>query len=111
MIKVSFMYPNSDGSTFDTDYYLGVHCKLSKERFGNALKGLSVDSGIASIIPGSKPPYHAVGNLLFDSLDVFYAALMPHLEELKDDVANFTTVEAVIQISNVVDDQSVDTTT
>ena len=105
MIRVSFLYPNIEGSSFDFDYYLNVHCELSKVRFGSALKGVTIDSGISGIFPGSKPPYHAVGSLLFDSTEAFYEALSPHIDELKGDVKNFTDVEAVIQISNVVPDK------
>ena len=52
-------------------------------------------------MPDSKPPFHAVGHLLFESIDAFYGALIPHIEELKADVANYTNVEAFIQISEV----------
>jgi len=101
MIKVSFLYPNTEGSTFDLDYYCNEHVALSKERLAPALKGLSIDRGLSSVMPGSKPPFHAVGHLLFDSVEAFYGALTPHLDELRGDVSNYTNVEAVIQISEV----------
>ncbi len=101
MIKVSFFYPNTEGSTFDFDYYCNTHAALSKQRLAPALKSFSVDYGLSSIMPDSKPPFHAVGHLLFDSIEAFYGALTPHIEELKGDVRNYTDVEAIIQISEV----------
>lgn len=86
MIKVSFLYPHTEGSSFDLDYYLNTHTALSREKLEPALKNFSVDYGIAGAMPGSIPPFHAVGHLLFDSLEEFYNALMPHIEELKGDV-------------------------
>ncbi len=101
MIKVSFFYPNTEGSTFDFDYYFNTHAALSKQRLAPALKGFSVDYGLSGIMPDTKPPFHAVGYLLFDSVEAFYSALTPHIEELKGDVSNYTDVEAIIQISEV----------
>ena len=101
MIRVSFFYPNTEGSTFDLDYYSSTHAALAKQKLAPALKGFSIDSGLSSLMPGSKPPYHAIGHLLFDSIEAFYGAIMPHREELRSDVPNYTNVDAVIQISEV----------
>jgi uncharacterized protein (TIGR02118 family) len=103
MIQVSFLYPNTEGSSFDFEYYINKHCPLSEDRFGTALKQMTVVRGLGGIAPGSKPPFHAVGQLVFGSIDEFYGALMPHVEEFKADVSNYTDVEAVIQISEIVD--------
>ena len=103
MIKVTFLYPNTDGSKFDMDYYLTDHVDLAKRLLGSALKGASIDRGLSSIVPGSKPPYHAIGHLLFDSVDAFYEAIGPHVETLRNDVANYSENEAVIQISELAD--------
>lgn len=102
MIKVSFFYPNSEGSRFDLDYYIGSHVELSRKLLSPALKGITVDHGRSGIMPGSKPPFHAVGNLIFDSVEAFYQAIEPHVELLRGDVANYSDTEAVIQISEVI---------
>ena len=101
MVKVSFFYPDTEGSTFDFNYYCNTHIVLSKQRLAPALKSLSVDYGLSSVMPDSKPPFHAIGHLLFDSIEAFYEAITPHIEELKEDVRNYTNVEAIIQISEV----------
>lgn len=104
MIKVTFLYPNTEGSRFDMDYYLTTHLDLSKRLLRPALKGVNVDRGISGIEPGSPPPYHAVGHLLFDSVEEFYEALVPHIDELRGDVANYSENEPIIQISEIAGD-------
>lgn len=101
MIKVSFFYPNTEGSTFDSDYYSSTHAAIFKQRLAPALKSFSIDYGLSGVIPDSKPPFHAAAHLFFDSIEAFYHALMPHSEELKADGSNYTNVEAVVQISEV----------
>src|SRR4051812_26820743 len=103
MIQVSFLYPNAENSTFDFDYYINIHCPLSKAAFGEALKRLNVERGMCGIMPDSKPPFHAVGRLCFESVEAFYGALMPHIDELKADAAKYTNVEPMIQIGELID--------
>jgi len=106
MIRVTFLYPNTAGSRFDTDYYLGPHLRLSKEVFGDVLRGLTIEQGTSSVEPGSAPPFHVVAHLLFDSADDFYGALMPRLDDLKADVPNYTNTETLIQVGTILMDES-----
>ena len=101
MIRVSFFYPNTEGSTFNLEYYSNTHAALAKQSLAPALKGFSIDYGLSTLMPGSKPPYHAIGHLLFESIEAFYGAIMPHAEQLRSDVPNYTNVEAIIQISEI----------
>lgn len=101
MIKVNFFYPNTKGSTFDLEYYSNVHVPLAKECFGPALKRLTIDSGISSIMPGSRPPFHAIGSAYFDSVESFYEAVTPHIETFQNDAAKYCSETAVIQISEI----------
>ena len=43
MIKVSVMYPNSEGAIFDIEYYCNKHIPRVEELLGDALKGCAVD--------------------------------------------------------------------
>jgi uncharacterized protein (TIGR02118 family) len=90
MIKVSFHYPYREGGRFDIDYYCSQHMPLVASRLGDALKGWSVEAGIAGARPDSPPPYVAVGHLLFDSEDAFRTAIAPVGRELHADLANYT---------------------
>ncbi|MEJ2010521.1 MAG: EthD family reductase [Acidobacteriota bacterium] len=101
MIKVSVMYPNSPGGRFDMAYYLESHIPMVREKLGGALKGVSVDQGIAGDEPGSPPPYLALAHLLFDSMEAFGAAFGPHEKAIGADVPNYTNVQPVLQVSEV----------
>ena len=101
MIKVSVMYPNGAGSTFDMDYYLKEHGDILKKCLGSALKRVAVDSGIAGGAPNSPATYIAMGHLYFDSVDAFQQAFGPHADEILGDLPKFTNTQPTIQISDV----------
>ena len=103
MIKVTFLYPKTAGGRFDLDYYLTKHLELSRSVFGPVLRGIEIDQGLTGIEPGSPPPYHAAAHLKFDSVEDFYGALMPRMEELRADVANYFDGDTIIQISQPLD--------
>jgi len=60
-----------------------------------------VERGI-SAGPGPETPYIAVCSYLFESFDDFLAAVTPHMAQLRADMSNYTDIEPVIQISEVV---------
>jgi len=101
MIRVSVMYPNTEGSTFDMAYYCDTHISLVRQKLGAALKGVVVEQGISGSMPGSPPPYLALGHLLFESLEAFRTAFEPHGQALVDDIPKFTNTQPTIQISEV----------
>ncbi len=39
--------------------------------------------------------------MYFDSTDAFYAAFSPHAKDIRNDVANYTNLKPVTQISKV----------
>ena len=101
MIKLSVLYPNEEDKKFDLDYYLRKHMPLSINKFGDALKGVSVDYGMNGGLPGTKAPYVAMAHFIFDSVDAFTEAFQPHAEILQGDIANYTDIIPVYQISEV----------
>ena len=101
MIKVSIFYPNKAGSRFDLDYYVNQHMPLTIAKLGEALRGVSVEHGLLGGAPEAPPPYVALCHLLFDSVEAFQAAFIPHAAALQGDIPNYTDVEPVIQISEV----------
>jgi uncharacterized protein (TIGR02118 family) len=104
MIKVSVLYPYTEGATFDHDYYLNSHMRLVKERLGASLLSYSVDKGISGGEPGGTPLYVTLCNLYFESLTSLASAMGPHGDELSADVPNFTTITPVQQVSEVLVD-------
>lgn len=101
MIRLTILYPNSEGATFNVDYYLGTHVPMSKRLQGSALKSFTVDQGFGTGIPDEKPPYLVIANLVYDSMDAFLEAFMPHMEVLQGDIANYTNVQPTIQFSQI----------
>jgi uncharacterized protein (TIGR02118 family) len=101
MIKVSVLYPWTAGAAFDMDYYCNKHMGLVRKLMGKAVKGVAVDAGLAGQTPGSKPPYVAIGHLLLDSVEDLQKAFGLHAETIMADIANYTTIEPIIQISEV----------
>jgi len=102
MIKVSVIYPNTDGKKFDINYYTSKHLELVGSLLGDSLKGASVDSGIGGGAPGAPAPFIAMGNMYFDSVEAFQQAFGPNAEKIMGDLPNFTDIEPIIQISEVV---------
>src|SRR6476660_8246298 len=101
MIKVTVLYPNSDDSNFDRGYYENSHINLVKEKTGAALKEVTIDYGLSGGTPGSKAPFHAVANFVFDSLESFMESFAPHVPAFVADIPNYTGVEPILQISEI----------
>jgi uncharacterized protein (TIGR02118 family) len=99
MIKVGVFYPLT--KKFDWDYYLNKHTPLIERLLKPALKKVEVDQGLAGGGPGAPATYTAVCQLHFDSVEAFQAALAPHAGEIMGDIANYTDVQPVLQISEV----------
>jgi len=101
MVKVSVFYPNGEGKKFDMEYYLSKHIPMLQQKFGDALKGGSVEHGLSGAVPGSKATYIAMGHLYFDSVEAFQNAFGPQAESIMGDIPNYTDIQPNIQISEV----------
>ena len=102
MIKVSVMYPNQAGARFDHDYYRDKHMPMVKAKMGDACKFYTVDKGLAGGAPGAPATYVGMCHIYCDSVASFQAGMGPHMLEIMGDIANYTDVEPLIQISEVV---------
>ena len=102
MIKVSVMYPNTAGARFDHDYYRDKHMPMLKEKMGDACKSYTIDKGLAGGAPGAPAPYIGMCHIYCDSVESFQAAFGPHAKAIMADIANYTDLQPVMQISEVV---------
>lgn len=102
MIKVTIMYPNGEGKTFDMDYYSKKHIPMVQHLFGNVMKGAAIDKGIAGGAPGAPITYLAIGYLYFETLAAYQDGIKTHIEKIRADIPNYTNTTPVIQISEVV---------
>ena len=101
MIKLSVMYPKGEGKTFDMNYYLNTHIPLVGKLLGDAIKGATVEEGIAGGAPGTDASYAAMGNIYFESLESFQNSFGPNAPKILADLPNFTNTEPTVQISKV----------
>lgn len=101
-IKASVMYPNTPGARFDHDYYRDKHMPLVQARMGKACLYYTVYKGLSGATPNSAASYVAMCHIFSDSLEAFQAGFGPHAEEILADIPNYTDLEPVMQISEVV---------
>jgi len=58
MIRVAVMYPQSEGKSFNLEYYMNKHMKLVKEKLGPlGLVSSEVDAGISGMGDSDIPNY------------------------------------------------------
>ena len=101
MIKVTILYPNSDGKKFDMDYYANKHMPMVASLLGDSLKLFEIDKGIAGRTPTDPIPYLAIGYLYFDKLSAYQNSFGPNVEKIRKDIPNYTKIQPVVQISEV----------
>ena len=93
MIRVSVLYPAGDGTEFNHDYYRDSHVPLCTGTWNVT----------AEIDKGVNGPYVAAVHLFFESMDSFQAAMAHEgTAAIMADVANYTNVQPVMQISEIV---------
>jgi len=102
MIKVTILYPNGEGKKFDMDYYSQKHMPLVASLLGDSLKFFEIDKGLAGRTPNDAIPYLAIGYLYFDKLSAYQNSFRPHAEKIRSDIPNYTNIQPVIQVSEVV---------
>ena len=93
------MYPNTSGSKFDMDYYLGSHFDLVGKLLGHKLLSARAIKGVATPDPDTPPPYQVIAILELESVEDLHALMGEHGEEVMGDILNFTDVTPIVQIS------------
>jgi uncharacterized protein (TIGR02118 family) len=93
-IRLSVLYPETEGGTFDHDYYRNSHVPLCCTTWG--LDGAEIDKGVNG-------PYVAAVHFRFESMDAMQQALgAPGTAKIIEDVANYTTITPVQQLSEII---------
>jgi uncharacterized protein (TIGR02118 family) len=106
MIKVTVMYPYTEGARFDHDYYRERHMPMVKARLGGACNYYTVEKGLSGRAPGSPPAFVAMCAFYCDSAEAYLAASQEHSAEIRGDIANYTDIVPVVQLSEVVVERS-----
>ena len=94
MIRLSVYYPSSEGATFDHDYYRDKHVPLCVKTWG--LDGAEIDKGVDG-------PNVAAVHFRFESPEALQTAMgSAGTGDVLADVANYTSIAPVLQISEIV---------
>jgi len=94
VIRLSVFYPQTEGATFDHDYYRTTHVPLCTSTWG--LDSAEIDKGVDG-------PYVAAVHFKFESPEALNAAMgLPGTGDVLADVANYTNITPVLQTSEVV---------
>lgn len=102
MIKVNVMYPYAEGARFDHTYYRDVHMPMVKAWLGSACAYYTVERGVSSRAAGSPPPFVAMCAFICPSFEAYEAAIGPHRPEVAADIANYTDIAPIVQVSEIV---------
>lgn len=100
-IKVTLLYPNGEGKTFDMDYYANKHMPMVARLLGESLTDLAIDKGVSGRTPDDPIPYLAIGYLYFDKLSDYRDSFGPVAQEIVGDIPNYTNVQPIVQISEI----------
>jgi uncharacterized protein (TIGR02118 family) len=94
MIRLSVLYPETEGAAFDHDYYREHHVPLAIRAWG--LSRAEINKGVDG-------PYVAAVHFEFESAESLHAAMASEqTAEVLADVANYTTITPVLQTSEIV---------
>ena len=86
MQVMTILYPKTDDSTFDMDYYTSTHMPMIAEALGDACQGWG-----AAAIQGDD--YMAMGWVMITSAEALNASMAEHGGKIVSDVANYTNVQ------------------
>lgn len=101
MFKVTILYPNGEGKTFDMDYYEKKHMPMVARMLGENLKFYEIDKGIAGRAPGEQAPFLAVGYFYIRDVAEYNKAIAQNLDAIRNDFKEYTNVQPVVQIGEI----------
>jgi len=101
MFKVTILYPDGEGKTFDMDYYEKKHMPMVAGFLGENLKFYEIDKGIAGRTPNDKAPYAAVGYFYITNVDEYNKAIVQNRDAVVNDFKNYTNIQPIVQISEI----------
>jgi uncharacterized protein (TIGR02118 family) len=99
-MSLQVIYPITDSTQFDFDYYLGTHMPLVGEHMGPHIESVLVTKGLAGG-PDAPPASYAVATMLFadkGALDAAMAVAGPVIA----DIPNFTNSTPQMLIGEVI---------
>ena len=107
MLKYYVLYPYKEGTHFDMDYYKNKHIAWAREALlPHGLVDTSIERGVDGGGHDQPNTYHCMAALIFNSREEMRAAFKNAdpdvMKKLGDDVPNYTDVQPIMQIVEVV---------
>jgi uncharacterized protein (TIGR02118 family) len=101
VVVVTVLYPKTESSHFDYEYYAAKHIPLVHARWDEmGLLRAEFLRGVSQV-DGATADYALLGTLVFDSNDAVHAALNAHGAEIMGDIPNYTNVQPFIQLNEL----------
>lgn len=98
-MTLQVVYPVTEGTTFDYDYYFDTHMDMVQEHMGAYLTEAFATRGVSGG-PGTPAPFHAIATIKFADQAALNAALKAS-PPLMADIPNFTDATAQVLIGQV----------
>jgi uncharacterized protein (TIGR02118 family) len=101
MFRFTAVFPASEDCRFDFDYYVKTHIPMVVSLIGPSVVRTEATKGLAGI-GGSQAPYAAIGHIYLRDLEGLQAAFQENGARIVGDAPNFTNIEAIVSIEEVV---------
>lgn len=99
-VSLQVLYPITDGTRFDHDYYRETHLALVSEHMGAHIERTLVTKGQAGG-PDTPPSIYAIATFIFADQAAMGSAMKSSAPVMAD-IANFTDVQPQILIGDVI---------
>ena len=103
MIRLTVLYPNTEGGWFNMDYFLKKHVPLVKERIASVGASVELEEGLAGAEPDTSSAFCVIASTNYKSMEDLQKVVAMHGKELLADIANFTNIQAIRQISRIIE--------
>ena len=99
-LSLQVIYPITEDTHFDMDYYLATHMPMVGEHMGAHIESTLVTKGLAGG-PDVPPPFYAVATMTFADQEAMNAA-MAAAPPVIADIPNFTNTQPHMLVGEVV---------
>lgn len=101
LYTVSVMYPGASDKTFDMNYYEKNHMPMMARILDKNLKYYEIDKGIAGRTANDKAPYVAICRFYCYDTAAYRNSIAKNIDTIRKDIAKYTNIQPVVQMSEV----------
>ena len=102
MIKVTVLYSNEEGKSFNFDYWAGPHMETVHRLLdAMGLQRSELERGVSAADPNAPAPFVAMATMYFSTETEVHEGFKTHGREIIGDIKNYTDISPQFQISEV----------